>query len=99
MERPPEFARADKWLKSMKLKLGMNCHKGNSWEKDHPSALLRRVYEELIELTNAVNERRNVAEVRGEAADVANMAMMVADAYERMVDQVRGTPGGTEGGG
>lgn len=74
--------RVDKWAKSMKLKLGCNAHKGNRWEYDDPRDLLARVREELDELEPAIHGNGGV--VRHEAADVANMAMMVADAYEAL---------------
>jgi hypothetical protein len=61
----------------MERKLDQNRHKGNreGWIQDSPMALLRRLREELDEL-----ERSRTADAPGEAADVGNFAMMVADA-------------------
>ncbi len=51
------------------------------WENDDPYDLLRRVRDEAVELEGELVARvRNDERLLGEAADVANMAMMVADA-------------------
>lgn len=65
----------------MEQELLANDHKGG-WQNDNPRALAARVVEEAHELLDACSirgvekRRERVAE---EAADVANMAMMVAD--------------------
>lgn len=77
----------------MERKLDENRHKGNreGWIKDDPIALFRRLRDEAAELGAALTvERcgcRAVGEcthpdpkVGDEAADVANFAMMIADA-------------------
>jgi NTP pyrophosphatase (non-canonical NTP hydrolase) len=58
------------------------AHKGdrNNWVNGDVSHLLERVAEELQELREAVELGHS--EVLLEAADVANMAMMVADCYD-----------------
>lgn len=69
-----EFAQA------MEGKLALNRHKGDreAWLKDDPSALVTRLYDEVNELSDAVKDK-GPGEVLGEAADVANFAMMIAD--------------------
>lgn len=49
------------------------------WRNDNPDALVRRVIEEAEELEHAV-DTEGARGILLEAADVANMAMMVADA-------------------
>jgi NTP pyrophosphatase (non-canonical NTP hydrolase) len=76
----------------MKLKLSENRHKGDSWRDDNAFDLLDRVIEEVQELRTAlaclteVDTPEAIANMRAavwrEAADVANMAMMVADSAE-----------------
>lgn len=70
-----------RWTRNMKRKLMANAHKGDSWLGDEPLALLRRVREELDELEMALINGDPREEVSDESADVANMAMMVHDAY------------------
>lgn len=67
---------------AMLRKLKKNQHKGNrpGWMKDNNQALQRRVVEEVNELGDELMlpiERPEA--ILDEAADVANMAMMVAD--------------------
>jgi hypothetical protein len=81
-ETPNELAAAlredvTRWGEDMYSALIRNAHKGRSWFRDDPQALLARVCEELHELAAALEDGNVSAE---EAADVANMAMMVADA-------------------
>ncbi len=72
------------------IKLDENTHK-SGWSNDSPLALLDRVSEELIELRQAV--ARRIADggeeerIGHEAADVANMAMMVADVCNALVQE------------
>jgi NTP pyrophosphatase (non-canonical NTP hydrolase) len=62
----------------MERKLRENDFKGG-WEGEDIDWLLRRLDEEAVELALAVHSGKPAAEVRGEAADVANFALMVAD--------------------
>lgn len=62
----------------MKLKLSLNAHKGG-WQNESIDYLLRRLHEELRELDDGLALPR----ADHEAADVANMAMMVADVWRR----------------
>lgn len=73
----------------MQAKLDANADKGG-WHDDSPRSLLKRVREETEELAEVLEESRRAPSwdyagfkerVRDEAADIANMAMMVADAY------------------
>lgn len=50
--------------------------RGQSWKTTPPGQLLRALDRERVELIDATN---NAGDIRGEAADVANFAMMVAD--------------------
>jgi hypothetical protein len=59
------------------------CPPFGGWLWDAPADLLRRVGEELLELSEAVAAGAPARHVIWEAADVANMAMMVCDAYTR----------------
>lgn len=70
-----------KWRKRMSVKLLEKRHRGAEWDEDTPASLLRRVRQELEELTRAVKAGAPAEEVEREAADVANMANMAADAY------------------
>lgn len=74
------------WAAAMRDKLHKNRHKGTrkDWQCNIPRSLLRRVREELDELERAVR-LGDAAGARDEAADVANMAMMVADAVRYCV--------------
>jgi NTP pyrophosphatase (non-canonical NTP hydrolase) len=71
--------------KAMNSKLFLNQHKGNrnGWKMDDPYDLLIRVREETEELAKALDSD-NKTEILQEAADIANMAMMVADAYDAL---------------
>ena len=64
----------------MQERLEGNAHKGH-WRGCSSEELLARVQEELDELKDAVEIGENKLHVAMEAADVANMAMMVADCY------------------
>jgi hypothetical protein len=67
----------------MEEKLDENRHKGNrnGWLVCSPEELLERVEQELAELRGAIASGVAPDEVWREAADVANMAAMAADAY------------------
>lgn len=73
------------WTRAMREKLRRNAHKGTrkNWTADPPRQLMRRVREEVAELQQAMSFRLTPEQVYEEAADVANMAFMVADAYAR----------------
>jgi NTP pyrophosphatase (non-canonical NTP hydrolase) len=70
-----EFTRA------MLRKLWENRHKGNrtGWMAASPDELFERLVEEVNELKQAMEDCDSRSEIINEAADVANMAMMVAD--------------------
>lgn len=73
---------AGRWFVAMADRLIANRHKGRTWLTGDPIALLRRVREELDELEQALVTGDALA-IRHQAADVANMAMMVADSMCR----------------
>lgn len=73
----------------MERKLRENDHKGG-WDEEHEDYLLKRLREETVELSKAINvfahhasegvvPRGTKEHVGREAADVANFAMMLAD--------------------
>ena len=71
------------FTEAMKAKMTANSHKGDMWKNEMTAdALLVRVQEELNELVQAVAYGVDPEFVLAEAADVANMAMMVADNYK-----------------
>src|SRR5690606_29272888 len=74
----------------MQHKLNMNAHKdGEGWGRDSggkrgwkscsPQFLMDKLYEEVLELTLAIHEGDSAKSIRQEAADVGNIAMMLAD--------------------
>lgn len=63
----------------MERKLALNDWKGG-WQNDSHISLLNRLYEEVYELVNA----DTCEEIVNEAADVANIAMMIADNRARV---------------
>lgn len=67
------------FAEQMEAKLRENDHKGG-WHNDRPHALLERVWQEAGEVEQALR-RGHYTDVIREAADVANMVMMVADHY------------------
>ena len=82
----------------MEKKLRENDHKGG-WENCEPEWLLKRLREEVRELTDAVDEQlaynmsgaRSIEDappvfmsIGDEAADVANFALMVADIFGKL---------------
>jgi NTP pyrophosphatase (non-canonical NTP hydrolase) len=88
----------DMLAKEMISKLEKNKAKGTreTWLKDHPYTLLRRLNEEVKELEDAIYKWSayiNLApqtmgkEVAREAADVANFAMMIADRCNGFMEQ------------
>ncbi len=66
------------FVEVMRAKLLANEHKGG-WQNDRVSDLLRRLHEETGELAEAISLLALIEEIVGEAADVANFAMMIAD--------------------
>lgn len=89
----PDWEEVDEFAKLMKQKLDENSHKPG-WKKDRPVTLIGRLSEEMRELERAFDmystlptifaNRAEIKaafkeEIRREAADVANFAMMVAD--------------------
>ena len=71
-----------RFLPYMLGKLRKNEYKGDEWRYADPYMLIRRIREELVEIETAVSREVSAEAVWEECADVANMAMMVADAYE-----------------
>lgn len=84
------------FAQEMERKLSLNRHKGDregrpydddpdltygGWLHDEPYQLHWRILEELDELRRAITSGASFEDVAAEAADVANMAMMMADAY------------------
>lgn len=74
------------FAREMEKKLAANRHKGDreGWINDTAVSLLRRLRQETAELADTLRRRREwndggSAAVAGEAADVANFAMMIAD--------------------
>jgi hypothetical protein len=78
------------FAQQMELRLRENDHKGG-WHEMDPSNLVMRAQDELSELEDAVDEHpmddddpenadANAACIR-EAADIANMVLMVADHF------------------
>lgn len=65
------------FAEQMELKLRKNDHKGH-WDVCTPEYLLNRMKEEVKELAAIVYSENSQA-IIGEAADVANFAMMIAD--------------------
>lgn len=64
----------------MEQKLRANDHKPG-WKGDYPDDLWHRAVEELNELHVAISQPTSVDNIGKEAADVANMVMMIADIY------------------
>lgn len=78
---PAEHERLVRDLGEMQLvKLNRNAHKLH-WRSQSLQFLLGRLHEELIELRGAVAASGMPEDVLEEAADVANVAAMVADRY------------------
>ena len=101
MSRQEREACVDAFAVLMKAKLAKNAHKGDrdGWRCDTPNALLRRLREEVQELAHLVDvpfvnddgtDPDFAAEVGGEAADIANFAMVIADVAGAI--DVRGLP-------
>lgn len=63
------------FVAAMRRKLAANAHKGG-WKDCDPDWLLKRLRQEVDELEEAVQKGQGVL---GEAADVANFAMFIAD--------------------
>ena len=66
----------------MERELLENDHK-SGWSGMPLGYLLRRVRQEVEELSKAIAEKKNVV---GEAADVANFCMMIADNWREEFD-------------
>lgn len=86
------------FARQMEGKLDQNRHKGNreGWLKDAPIDLLARLVEEVVELQHAIDRGWPTDDVAGEAADVANFALMVADAYRHRNGSRAALAGGRE---
>lgn len=83
---------AERWRRLMLGQLLANSHKANDWWNDSPVGLFQHLRSEVQELYESafpkVEDTMEVDpdEVEREAADVANMAMMVADAIRAIAD-------------
>lgn len=72
----------DAFKERMAAKLGENSHKGDRYRGDGTRELLARLKEEVQELEDVLYEptrHRHREDISREAADVANLAMFLAD--------------------
>lgn len=78
-EQEPKLRPAVLWFaEQMQKKLILNDHKGG-WKRCYHRYLFERLKQEVSELEQALDATDNQDEVIMEAADVANLAMMIAD--------------------
>lgn len=77
----------------MQAELNVNVQKGgeDDWKTCNVLWLLAKLMEETGEVADAILDRNYCGTVREECADVANIALMIADAYE-----YQGKQGGDE---
>ena len=66
----------NKFKESKMMNLG---NEGRTWHQCSTDWLLTRIYDELVELNDALNEGKSNVEIQKECADVANFAMMIFD--------------------
>lgn len=66
--------------------LEANRHKG-AWDGETVGWLLRRLKQEVRELTRAIQRDELPVRVSSEAADIANFAMMIHENYARDWDE------------
>ena len=66
----------NKFKESKEMNLGSE---GRTWHQCSITWLLTRLYDELVELNDAINEGKPNEEIQKECADVANFAMMIFD--------------------
>jgi len=78
MSEESRHALLRKMVRWQRAKLDLNWHKGDNWRACDLGWLLRRLEEEVRELSGAVLTD-NAELIWSEAADVANIAAMVAD--------------------
>ena len=78
-----------RFAEEMERKLRRNDLKGG-WRNEQPWWLLCRLEEEVAELQRVLTRNnRSLRSVVGECADVANMAMMIADnAIEDKIEEI-----------
>lgn len=69
---------AAKWSLLMQKKLDRDSHKG-SWTETSPDTLYRLLMDEVDELTSEIDPDK----IMHEAADVANLAFMFAEAVRK----------------
>ena len=82
-ETPGLCASLMQFALDMQNRLSANAHKGG-WQNEPDAYLLKRLRQELGELTKELNRRDCSPEkVVHEATDVANFAMMIADNWRR----------------
>ena len=76
-------AHVDRWADSMKAKLRARAAWGEGWLEDGDKLphLLNFLHEEMVEFERAVSSGASAEYVREAAADVSNLANMVADVH------------------
>lgn len=87
--KPAVIIEIQKFAEAMQHKIDKNAHKDNwpnqnekgerSWKSCEIDFLLKKLEEEHTELVNAVVTGEPIENIRNEAADVGNLAMMIAD--------------------
>lgn len=70
------------FAEDMERKLEANDDKKGGWDDCEVGWLLRRLGHEVGELRRALKKRKPWRTVAGEAADVANFAMMISQNYQ-----------------
>lgn len=87
-EGSPTIKHVLEFAREMEIKLAENRHKGDrsGWMKISPWELLRKLRSEVIELELAMENGDDSEEIRREAADIGNFAMMIADVCTEMDD-------------
>lgn len=83
------IAAMGRWQALMFKQLHANAHKGDRWKHDPVESLITRVEEELRQMQACYLDRHEAGtspdEMDRRAANLANMAMMVADAFRERV--------------
>ena len=79
-KKPKAFLRPEvlSFAIQMELKLRANDHKPG-WKNDTPDVMYNRLFEELSELSDAINCTPRPGGILEESVDCANILMMVAD--------------------
>lgn len=77
-EREVDWPTVTMFAEAMKDGLDVNEHKGG-WEDCSEEFLIAKLAEEFAEFVQAVKGEESAEAIREEAADLANVAMMLAD--------------------